>query len=114
MKKYDLSCLMKKAWSLYRQAMKKGTTTFSEALKNAWKWLKVQSANRAKVEAAAVAAGYGDQVVHTWAGWKSEGREVCHTEKCAFQVVLADPTTAKGTRVASYFTRAQTFEPLAG
>lgn len=73
----------------------------------------MQAANRAKVEQAAAAAGYGDMVYHTWAGWRALGREVVHTEKCVFQVVIEDPTTAKGARVTSYFIREQTFEPLA-
>ena len=104
---YNLSKLFKKAWSLF----KKGHTTFSAALKLAWAWLKVQASNAAKVEAAAIAAGFGDMVCRTWYGWKAMGREVMHTERCVFQVEVADPTTKKGTRIESYFTYEQTFEP---
>ena len=111
--KYNLSKLMKKAWSLYRKAMKKGNATFGAALKAAWAWLKVQGENAVKVEAAAVAAGFGDMVCRTWYGWKAVGREVMHTEKAAFQVTIADPTTKAGHRVESYFTYEQTFEPIA-
>lgn len=113
MKRYNLSKLMKKAWSLYRKAAKKAATTFSAALKAAWAWLKVQESNAAKVEAAAIEAGYGDMVYRTWYGWKSVGREVMHTEKAVFQVTVADPTTAKGSRIESYFTYDQTFQPIA-
>lgn len=111
MKRYNLSNLMKKAWSLYRKAMKKATATFSAALKAAWAWLKVQASNAAKVEAAATEAGYGDVICRTWYGWKSKGREVMHTEKAVFQVEVLDPTVRKGTRIESYFTYEQTFEP---
>lgn len=110
--KYNLKAIMNKAWSLYRQAMKKAAITFSEALKKAWAWAKVQPANKAIVEAAAEAAGYGDMVCRTWYGWKATGREVMHTEKAAFQVEIADPTTRKGTRIESYFTYEQTYEPM--
>lgn len=108
MKRYDLSRLMKKAWSLYRQAMKKGTTTFSEALKTAWAWIKVRAGNAIKVEAAAEAAGYTDVVCHTWAGWQALGRMVMHTSEAVFKVTVDDPTTKKGTRIQSYFTYEQT------
>ena len=113
MKKYNMSKLMKKAWSLYRKASKKAAASFADALRIAWAWIKVQAANAEKVEAAAVAAGFGDMVCHTWYGWKNLGREVMHTEKAVFQVELADPSTKKGTRVESYFTYEQTFAPIA-
>jgi hypothetical protein len=86
--KYNLSKLMRKAWSLYRAAAKK-------------------AANTAKVEATAEALGVEEEY-HTWAGWKALGRMVCHTEEAAFKVEVADPTTKKGTRVMSYFTYTQT------
>jgi len=111
--KYNLRAIMQKAWKLFKAAAKKAAITFSEALKLAWKWGKVQEANKAIVEAAAQAAGYGDMVCRTWYGWKTVGREVMHTEKAAFQVEIADPTTKKGSRIESYFTYEQTFEPVA-
>ena len=113
MKRYNLSKLMHKAWSLYKKAMKKAAITFSAALKLAWAWLKVQAENAEKVEAAAQAAGFEDMVCRTWYGWKTVGREVMHTEKAVFQVEIADPTTKKGSRIESYFTYEQTFEPIA-
>lgn len=102
MKKYDLSKLFRKAWSIYRTAMKKGSTTFGEALKKAWAWLKVQDANKAIVEAAAQAAGIVEEY-RTWAGWQAVGRMVIHTSEAAFKVTVADPLTKAGTRVMSYF-----------
>ena len=59
--KYNLSKLMKKAWSLFRQAARKAAVTFGEALRRAWAWLKVQEANKAIVEAAANALGIEEE-----------------------------------------------------
>lgn len=105
--KYDLSKLMKKAWSLFRSAAKKTAITFSEALRKAWAWIRVQEANAAKVEAAAEAAEIEEEY-HSWAGWQSLGRMVIHTEQAAFKVEVEDPTTKKGTRIQSFFLYSQT------
>ena len=105
--KYDLSKLMKKAWSLFRSAAKKTAITFSEALRKAWAWIRVQEANAAKIEAAAEAAEIEEEY-HSWAGWQNLGRMVIHTEQAAFKVEVADPTTKKGTRVKSFFLYSQT------
>jgi len=105
--KYDLSKLMKKAWSLFRSAAKKTAITFSEALRKAWAWIRVQEANAAKVEAAAEAAEIEEEY-HSWAGWQSLGRMVIHTEQAAFKVEVEDPTTKKGTRIKSFFLYSQT------
>jgi len=105
--KYDLSKLMKKAWSLFRSAAKKTAITFSEALRKAWAWIRVQEANAAKIEAAAEAAEIEEEY-HSWAGWQSLGRMVIHTEQAAFKVEVEDPTTKKGTRIKSFFLYSQT------
>ena len=105
--KYDLSKLMKKAWSLYKKASKKATANFADALRAAWTWLKVQEANKAIVEAAAQAAGVVEDY-HTWAGWQALGRMVIHTSEATFKVEVADPTTKKGTRIQSYFVYSDT------
>jgi len=107
MKRYNLSKLMKKAWSLFRTAAKKTAISFSEALSKAWAWLKVQDANAAKVGAAAEALGIEEEY-HSWAGWQALGRMVIHTSEAIFKVEVADPTTKKGTRIQSYFTYDQT------
>ena len=105
--KYDLRKLMKKAWSLYRQAMKKAAITFSEALKRAWAWIRVQAANAEAVTAAMEAAGIEEEA-HTWAGWQALGRMVIHTEEAVLKVAVADPLTKKGTRIKSFFLYSQT------
>ena len=73
--KYNLSKLMKKAWSLFRQAARKAVITFGEALRRAWAWIKVQEANTVKIEAAAEAAEIEEEF-HSWAGWQAVGRMV--------------------------------------
>lgn len=113
MKRYNLSKLFKKAWSLYRKAAKKAAVTFGEALKAAWAWLKVQAANNAKVEAVANALGIAEEY-HTWAGWQAMGRMVIHTSEAAFKVEVDDPTTKSGKRIQSYFIYSDTqVAPLA-
>ena len=102
MKRYDLSKLMRKAWSLFRQATKKTAITFGEALRRAWSWLKVQDSNRAIIEAAADAAGIVEEY-HTWAGWQALGRMVVHGSVAAFQCEVRDPLTRSGKRVQSFF-----------
>lgn len=104
---YDLSKLMRKAWSLYRKASKKGNSTFGDALRMAWAWLKVQGENDTKIAAAIEALGIEEEV-HTWAGWQALGRMVIHTSVAAFQIEVLDPTTKKGTRVKSYFVYSDT------
>ena len=100
--KYNLKNIMTKAWNIFKKAAKKTAITFSEALKLAWAWGKAQIANKAIVEAAAEAAGIVEEY-HSWYGWQQLGRMVIHTSEAAFQCVIADPTTKKGTRVQSYF-----------
>lgn len=109
MKRYNLSRLMTKAWSLFRKAAKKATNkiTFAEALRLAWRWLKAEIINAATIKAAAEATGTEEEY-HTWAGWQSLGRMVCHEEQAAFKVEVDDPTTKSGRRVKSYFTYSQT------
>ena len=107
MKRYNLSTLMKKAWSLYRKASKKATATFADALRTAWAWIKVQASNAAKVEATAAALGIEEEY-HSWYGWQQLGRMVIHTSTAAFQVLLDAPTTKSGTRVQSYFVYSDT------
>lgn len=106
--KYNLSKLMKRAWHYFKQAAAKTAITFSEALKKAWRWIKAQDANNAKIEAAAEAAGIEEEF-HSWAGWKALGRQVIHTEKAVFQVVVDTPEKGEGkTYRKSFFLYSQT------
>lgn len=107
MRKYNLSNLFRKAWSLFRQAAKKAAMTFGAALRLAWAWLKAEIANASKIDDAAKAAGIVSEF-HSWAGWKALGREVIHEQQAAFKVEVSDPTTKNGKRVKSFFTVDQT------
>ena len=91
MKKYNLSSIMKAAWSFFR----KGVSSFSAALRMAW-------ANAKTHNAAKDVAGISEEI-HTWYGWKQLGYEVIHESKALYQAVLADPATKSGTRRTSYF-----------
>ena len=112
MKRYNLSVLMHKAWHLFKKAATKKAIAFSEALRLAWRWLKVQAANAAKIEAAAAEAGVTAEY-HSWAGWQSLGREVMHGSKAVFQVEVETPERGEGkTFRKAFFVRDQT-QPLA-
>ena len=91
MKKYNLSSIMKAAWSFFR----KGVASFSAALRMAW-------VNAKTHNAAKDVAGITEET-HTWYGWKQLGYEVIHESKALYQAVLADPATKSGTRKTSYF-----------
>ena len=93
--KYNLSHIMRSAWSIFR----KGVKSFSEALRMAWS--NAKSHNTAKE-----AAGISEET-HTWSGWKKLGFEVIHESKALYKAVMADPTTKSGSRVTCYFGRSQ-------
>ena len=68
MKKYNLSKIMHKAWSLYR----KGKAAFAECLHRAWNSAKAAPVNAQRIEEAQQATGVSEPV-NTWAGWKAAG-----------------------------------------
>ena len=94
-KTYNLSSIMKKAWTLF----KANIGTFAECLKKAWA--------DAKAFINALKDSLIEEEVHTWFGWKELGFEVIHESKNVFQIVVSDPKTKSGTRVLSYFTKSQ-------
>ena len=91
MKKYDLSGIMKAAWSIFR----KGVDSFAVALRTAW-------ANAKTHNTAKEAAGITEET-HTWYGWRQLGFEVIHESKALYQTIINDPSTKSGTRKTSYF-----------
>ena len=91
MKRYNLSGIMKAAWSIFR----KGVSSFSMALRMAW-------ANAKTHNTAKEAAGISEET-HTWFGWKELGYEVIHGSKAMYQATVTDPATKSGTRKTSYF-----------
>ena len=89
--KYDRKSIMAAAWKIFR----KGVQSFGAALRMAW-------ANAKAHRAAKAAAGISEET-HTWSGWKSLGFEVIHESKALYKVVIADPATKSGNRIACYF-----------
>ena len=81
--KYDLSKLMKKAWTLYRKLQ----LTFSECLHRAWISAKAAPVNEGRIAEAKAAAGITEETA-TWSDWKKAGYEVHHGSKALFQVSL--------------------------
>ena len=108
MKKYNLSEIMRKAWSLYR----KGVAAFAECLHRAWNSAKAQPVNAERIQRAQEIAGVTEPV-NTWAGWKAAGYMVQHGAKALFQAVLIH--SSKGdcaTYKASFFGASQV-QPIA-
>ena len=93
--KYNLSHIMRSAWSIFR----KGVKSFSEALRMAWS--NAKSHNTAK-QAARI-----NEETHTWSGWKLLGYEVIHESKALYKAILSDPATKSGKRVTCYFGASQ-------
>lgn len=105
--KYNLKAIMTKAWEIFKKATKVAIT-FSEALRRAWAWAKVQAGNAEKIAAAAIANGITEEY-HTWYDWTMLGREVIHESKAVFQVVVDTPEKGIGkTFKKSFFTLSQT------
>lgn len=92
---YNLSNIMKKAWTLF----KANFGSFAVCLRQAW--------IDAKAFAKALKDSLVDEEVHTWYGWKELGFEVIHESVNVFQVVVSDARTKNGTRTLSYFTKSQ-------
>ena len=93
--KYNLSHIMRSAWSIFR----KGVKNFSEALRMAWS--NAKSHNTAKE-----AAGINEET-HTWSGWRNIGYEVIHESKALYKAIISDPATKSGTRIMCYFGASQ-------
>lgn len=107
--KYDMSKIMKKAWELYRKAVKVAIT-FGEALHRAWLIAKTADVNAEIIAKAKADAGITEEVKQ-WYGWKMTGREVIHESKCLFQCRIWDGAKGDGaTKVASFFGISQTAE----
>lgn len=84
MKKYNLSQLMARAWTIFRKAQ---DITFGEALHRSWLAAKAEPINAQRIETAKAAAGI-TEATNTWAGWKALGYEVQHGSKALFGAEL--------------------------
>ena len=107
MKKYNLSEIMHKAWSLYR----KGKAAFAECLHRAWNSAKAAPVNAKRIEEAQQAAGVAEPV-NTWAGWKAAGYMVEHGAKALFQAVLIHSSKGDGQTYRASFFGASQVKPL--
>lgn len=102
--KFNLSKIMKKAWSIFRKEV---GLAFREALKRAWASAKAEPINALRIENAKKAAGITEET-NTWYCWKTEGFEVVHGSKCLFQVELIHASKGPGkTYKASFFAVSQ-------
>lgn len=99
----EMKKIMKDAWRIfYKEGVK-----FGEALHRAWMKAKVAASNEAKIEAAKKKAGV-EEKVDTWYGWKKNGYEVIHGQKCLFQTELAWASKGDGAVYkASFFSESQ-------
>ncbi len=104
MKKYNLSAIMKNAWSIFG---KEEGITFGEALHRAWLSAKAEPVNAKRIEDAKASAGILEEV-RTWYGWKQAGFTVRHGSKNLFQVELIWGSKGDGkTYKASFFGASQ-------
>ncbi len=68
MKKYNLSHIMTKAWTLFR----KTEITFSEALHRSWLSVKAAEINQMRIEEVKSVAGVNEEI-NTRNGWNNWG-----------------------------------------
>ena len=77
--KYNLSVIMKRAWTIFRKA----GVTFAEALHRSWLSAKAEEINQKRIEDAKAAAEVTEET-KTWSEWKAAGYEVIHGSKALF------------------------------
>lgn len=109
MKKYNLSQLMARAWTIYRKAQ---GITFGEALHRSWLAEKAQAINAQRIEAAKAEAGI-TETTNTWAGWKALGFEVVHGSKALFGATLIWGSKGDGAEYKARFFGASQVQPVA-
>ena len=98
MKKYNLSKIMSRAWTLFR----KGRISFSEALHRSWLSAKAEPVNAARIEEAKAGAGITEET-NTWVGWKALGFEVIHGSKALFGCDLIHGSKGDGATYKARF-----------
>lgn len=79
MSRYDLSKIMKRAWSLYKDIK----LSFAECLHRAWMCEKAFPINEERIRIAKENAGITEET-RTWSDWKKIGYEVIHGSKALF------------------------------
>ena len=107
MKRYDLSKLMKQAWTLYRKLQ----LSFSECLHRAWISAKARPINESRIAEAKAAAGITEETA-TWSDWKKSGYEVRHGSKALFAVSLIWGSKGDGAQYKASFFGASQVDPI--
>ena len=108
MKKFDLRSIMKKAWEIYR---KYSGLKFGECLRRAWRAVRVQPINDARIKLAAYEAGVTEEV-NTWYGWKKLGYMVVHGSKALFGATLIYASKGDGEIYTASFFGASQVQPI--
>lgn len=107
MRKYDLSAIMRRAWSNYRKMQ----ISFSEALHRAWQSAKSKTENQKRIAEAQQAAGITG-TCNTFSGWKQAGYEVIHGMKAAFKVSLIWSSRGDGKSYQAAFFTSDQVQPI--
>lgn len=105
--KFNLSSIMKTAWSLFRKL----NLAFAECLHRAWEIAKAAPINAERIERAKAESGITEQT-ETWSGWQALGFEVVHGMKALFGVDLIYASRGDGQVYKARFFGASQVQPL--
>lgn len=106
--RYNLSAIMRKAWTLFRKL----GISFSECLHRAWQSAKAEPINAERIRQAKESAGIAEPV-NTWTGWRELGCEVIHGSKALFGVDLIHASKGDGANYKARFFGASQVKPVA-
>ena len=106
--KYNLSEVMRKAWSLFRKL----GIAFGECLHRAWASAKAEPINAERIAKAKTAAGITEEI-NTWSGWQKIGYEVIHGSKALFGVDLIYAAKGDGAIYKARFFGTSQVQPIA-
>ena len=105
--KYNLSDIMRKAWSLFRKL----GISFGECLHRAWAAAKAEPVNAERIARAKAAAGITEDT-NTWSGWQKIGYEVIHGSKALFGADLVYAAKGDGAIYKARFFGASQVHPI--
>lgn len=105
--KYNLSDIMRKAWSLFRKL----GISFGECLHRAWAAVKAEPVNAERIAKAKAAAGITEDT-NTWSGWQKIGYEVIHGSKALFGADLVYAANGDGAIYKARFFGASQVQPI--
>ena len=105
--KYNLSDIMRKAWSLFRKL----GISFGECLHRAWAAAKAEPVNAERIAKAKAAAGI-TEATNTWSGWQKIGYEVIHGSKALFGADLVYAAKGDGAIYKARFFGTSQVQPI--